>query len=54
MKKFFENFTVTKLFLVLVVLLIVTYMISPETAEWILTPIMVVVEMARDFVGETQ
>ncbi len=54
MRKFFENFTVTKLFLVLVVLLIVTYMISPDTAEWILTPIMAVVEMARDFVGDVE
>jgi hypothetical protein len=49
--KWLENLTVTKLFLVLVLLLIVTYMISPETAEWILTPIMATVEMGRDFVG---
>ncbi len=50
--KWFENFTVTKLFLVLVVLLIITRFVHPPTAEWILTPIMAVVEMTRDFVGE--
>lgn len=52
-KSWFENFTVTKLFLVLVVLLIVVRIVHPPTADWILTPIMSVVEMARDFLGET-
>ena len=51
-KSWFENFTVTKLFLSLVVLLIIVRIVHPPTAEWILTPIMAVVEMGRDFLGD--
>lgn len=51
-KSWFENFTLPKLFLSLVVLLIIVRIVHPPTAEWILTPIMAIVEMGRDFFGE--
>jgi len=51
-RSWFDNFTLPKLFLSLVVLLIIVRIVHPPTAEWILTPIMAVVEMGRDFFGE--
>lgn len=51
--KWLENFTPLKCFLVLVVILIVVRIFWPEVADWILSPIMTVVEMGRDFFGGT-
>ena len=44
MKKYFEEFNLYKLILLLVVALIVVRLVHPPTAEWILTPI---VELTR-------
>ncbi len=44
MKKFFTDITWPKLVLLLVVILILTNIVAPDTAQWIITPI---VELSR-------
>jgi len=50
--KWLENLTLTKLFLILVILLAGLHLVHPPTAEWTITHIMVVVEAMRDFYGD--
>ena len=52
--KWLNNITWQKLVLLLVVILIVTKITVPDVADWILTPIMTVVDIGRDFFGDIQ